>query len=556
MRTCKHIIPILLLILTACQQMENPGQALVEHTLYAVTPGEEAPQLRSALDPSNDRKILWNPHEEISVLAGSGNYLFTGNNETISASAAFTGTGPADLGSYIALYPHNALAGYDGTCVSTTLPAFQTGKAGSFGDGYLLIADDAVGSAITFNHICSGLRFKVSRSDVTSVSIRGNRGEKIAGNFRFSFTEANVPTADNATEESVTLNAPGGYFETGKYYYIVTLPATFQSGITLTAEADGQVGELRFNSSVTFSRGAFKNITGNLNERMSWSTPAGQAYYGPENSFCLRPGESVAIDVSPRKIYGTWQRSGLPATGAAVPASAAVLWGSATASLSGSTLTMGSSSAGSSLVAIKNASGTILWSYLLWVTESAPAETTLPSGAKILPSLGGNLYFQWGRKDPLVPGCPVIANPGSGNALAASLQNPGSFIDQGANGGDWYASGYSNMDGTLWGGDNGSKTVWDPCPAGWRVPSSADFSGLQGAVQDNWNFEKQGTLIANGSTTVRNEEYGWYSYCWSRSTNSEFSVSLLMETDAYNFYGFSLPGNYRYPGMTVRCSKE
>ena len=35
--------------------------------------------------------------------------------------------------------------------------------------------------------------------------------------------------------------------------------------------------------------------------------------------------------------------------------------------------------------------GTILWSYLIWVTAEAP------SGI-VLPPLGGQLYFQWGRK--------------------------------------------------------------------------------------------------------------------------------------------------------------
>ena len=42
--------------------------------------------------------------------------------------------------------------------------------------------------------------------------------------------------------------------------------------------------------------GKFNNITGALNSRISsWTTP--KIYYGPENSFCLRPGGSVSFDV-------------------------------------------------------------------------------------------------------------------------------------------------------------------------------------------------------------------------------------------------------------------
>ena len=561
MKIFRYIAPILLLLFPACRQQEVPSApVLVEHILYASSaPGEDGPDSRTVLDGTDDKKILWSPGETISILSGGGNYPFQGNNEIVSASAIFSGMGPADLGNYIALYPYDESASYSGGYVSTTLPVNQTGRAGSFADGCLITADDATGSDISFNHICSGLRFKVAAENIKSVSIRGNKGEKIAGNFRFHFSSEDTPVAEEGSAESVTLTAPDGCFEIGKYYYIVTLPVTFSKGFTLTASKENQVGELRFDSGVTFSRGAFKNITGNLDGRMNWVDVKDQVYYGPENTFCLRPGGTITIDVSPRLIYGTWQRSGMLATGADVPASAAVLWGDATASLSGSTLTMGSSAAGNSLVAIKSASGTILWSYFLWVTADAPAETTLPGNAVILPELGGNLYFQWGRKDPLVPGCPVVAHPGGDTALSLSIQNPKSFINHDTNGYDWYSGKYDKMDGTLWGGVDGKKTVWDPCPAGWRVPSDPDFNSLtEDTSEDLWHFQKLGTLIPGTNITVQNEyDYGWESYCWTREPiSSDTSSSLLMETDSENFYGFSLPGNARYIGMSVRCVKE
>ena len=563
MKTFKHLVLLPVLLLPACRQQGAPSAPLlVEHTLYAsAAPGEDEEDFRTSLDGADDKKILWSPGETISILSNGGNYPFKGNNKTLSATASFSGMGPADLGSFIALYPYDGSASYSGGAVSTTLPVNQTGKAGSFADGYLITADDATGSGISFNHVCSGIRFKVATENVQSVSIRGNKGEKIAGDFRFRFSSEDTPLAEEGSAESVTLTAPGGSFETGKYYYIVTLPITFSNGFTLTARKGNQVGELRFETSITFPRGAFKNITGNLDARMSWSDAKDQVYYGPENTFCLRPGKTVTIDVEPRLVYGTWQRSGLPATGADTPASAAVLWGDATASLSGNTLTMGSSTVGNSLVAIKNASGTILWSYLLWVTADAPAETTIPGDAVILPELGGNLYFQWGRKDPLVSGCPVVAHPGSDTALSLSIQNPGVFIHKGTNGYDWYSGIFAQMDGTLWGGIDGGKTVWDPCPAGWRVPSSSDFTDLTNASEDLWNFQKLSYLIPDeynpGITVTSEYEYNWDSYCWTREPSTEdFSTSLLMQTDAYNFDGFSLPADARYVGMPVRCVKE
>ena len=571
MRVFRHIVPALvLLLLPACRQQEVPvipevtdvpeTPDLVEYTLHASAPGT-----RTVLDGNDDKKILWSEEESISVLYNDGNYKFDGNNTSVGAEATFTGKAPAGMNSYIALYPYNASASVSDGYVSTTLPASQTGKAGSFADGYLITADDVSGTSISFNHICSGLRFQVNANNIKSVSIRGNNGEKIAGNFRF--TTAETPVVEAGSEEIVTLTAPNGNFETGKYYYIVILPTVFTKGFTLTADNGTQVGELNFTSNVTFSIGTFKNITGNLNERMtSWSDPKSQAYYGPQNSFCIRPGESISFDVSPKKITGVWQRSGLAAT-ADVPNDCDVLWGKdkATATLSGTTLTVRGTATGSSLVAIKikdnskdNDSGTILWSYLIWVTAAAPSETELPSKAVVLPALGDNCYFQWGRKDPLRTNSSVLSFTGApedGNTLSASIQNPCSYIrfKNGNTQNDWYANSSDKQDATLWGGSSGSKTVWDPCPSGWRVPKESDFSGLTASHSDS--FAKQGYLSMSGDILTL-YELDWWASCWTRTPFQNQASSLLMETDGYGFQGFTIGGDSRFLGLSVRCVKQ
>ena len=521
----------------------------MEHTLYASTPGEDEPATRTVVSALNEKKILWSAQEQISILSGGGNYLFQGDNDAPAATASFTGTGPADLGNYIALYPYNASATYSEGYVSTSLPAFQLGKAGSFADGYMITADDATGNSLAFKHLCSGLRFMVNTDNIKAVSIRGNNGEKIAGDFRFRFASEDTPVAEAGTEECVTLKpSSGSTFEIGTAYYIVILPTVFTNGFTLTADNGSQVGELRFDTNVTFTAGKFKNITGNLDERMTWTTPSSQVYYGQENSFCLRPGKTIRFDVNPRKIYGTWQRSGLLAS-APVPDEAAVLWGdgsisSASVSVYDGSLTVtASATPGSALVAIKK-SGVILWSYLIWVTESAPAETTLPGGAKALPALGGNCYFQWGRKDPLLSSTERVENPESG-CLAYSILHPTAYIKFNSSNYDWT----DVIDWTLW-GEGVAKTVWDPCPTGYRVPAKEDYSG----INDDYlisHFAALGYITYNGY-----KNYTDY-YYWTRSTASQQDVRKLSwflgvptpETD-------NLWTDYRYLAYPVRCVKE
>lgn len=561
MKIFRYIVPFLL-FLPACQREGSPVSPvpeLVEHTLYASTPGEEAPQTRTQISVLDDQIVLWTAHENISILSGGGNYQFQGDNDAPAAAANFTGTGPANLGSYIALYPYNASAIYDAGYVSTTLPSVQLGKAGSFFDGYLVTADDATGNSISFNHLCSGLRFMVNRDDITAVSIRGNNGEKIAGDFRFRFASEDTPVAEAGTEECVTLKpSSGSTFETGKYYYIIILPTVFSKGFTLMADNGSQVGELRFDSSVTFSVGKFKNVTGNLDERMAWTTPSSQVYYGYENSFCLRPGQTIRFDVNPRKIYGTWQRSGLPASGSFPDDDAGVLWGGesiSSASVTDGKLTVtASGTPGSALVAIKK-NETILWSYLIWVTAEAPAETTLPGGAVIQSTLGGNCYFQWGRKDPLLDGCTYVENQGD-NGLSYSIRHPDQYINGGGNTSDWLTNDTRYPDDNLWGGALGAKTVWDPCPEGWRVPKEADFdvNGLTEGYAAS--FDKLGILVPFGDSAVHNDDYGWYAFCWTREPSGNNAAALWMKTDGYGFIGFSITGNSRYEGLSVRCVKE
>ena len=133
-----------------------------------------------------------------------------------------------------------------------------------------------------------------------------------------------------------------------------------------------------------------------------WKTigTTGTVYYGPANTICLKPNECATIDVAPYLTTAKWQRSGIPAE-AVLPGSVEILWGGPFASLGisdGKTITIkAGESEGSSLIAIKNGES-ILWSYLIWV-KSSFSETTL-NGKILLPPLGDNCYFQWGRKDP------------------------------------------------------------------------------------------------------------------------------------------------------------
>jgi hypothetical protein len=118
-------------------------------------------------------------------------------------------------------------------------------------------------------------------------------------------------------------------------------------------------------------------------------------------------------------------------------------------------------------------------------------------------------YFQWGRKDPL--------NYSSSNALEALMSftnEPVEDIGDAASipttrlatGGDPWYKGEIRHD--LWGGAaasvngyetdaKGHKTVYDPCPAGYRIPDVTVFKELLSKAEI-WEFDASlaGTNIA------------------------------------------------------------
>lgn len=199
---------------------------------------------------------------------------------------------------------------------------------------------------------------------------------------------------------------------------------------------------------------------------------------------------------------------------------------------------------GNALVALKDGSGTILWSWHLWFTDDNLVEQTYPGGAIFMDrNLGAlsttevplnyGLLYQWGRKDPflntysnlwLIYGDTNAGNPsavlGTGNTremistynssvltktVNDAVQNPTAFYyPYMTNQNITYMSEWaSDMTGDLWGA---TKTIFDPCPPGWKTPSLSDYDDtftsqfLSNTPNKNSNNHYSGLTITNGGT--------------------------------------------------------
>ena len=150
---------------------------------------------------------------------------------------------------------------------------------------------------------------------------------------------------------------------------------------------------------------------------------------------------------------------------------------------------------GNALIAVKDSSGTILWSWHIWSCDFDPYATanTYISGAVLMDrNLGAlnvekndvrsyGLFYQWGRKDPSVgplgkngnyfavtaPADAInyVSATTSNNTLTFTVNNPTTVID----GSTW------NNEDYLW---SSEKTIYDPCPIGWRIPDKSAWEGV------------------------------------------------------------------------------
>ncbi|SCD21273.1 hypothetical protein PSM36_2470 [Proteiniphilum saccharofermentans] len=157
---------------------------------------------------------------------------------------------------------------------------------------------------------------------------------------------------------------------------------------------------------------------------------------------------------------------------------------------------------GNAVVAVR-VNNNIVWSWHIWV-DAEPSKIgtiRMPSGAVLMDrNLGATskavseigavgIQFQFGRKDPFTASAsfgtpsevllydlsgrnPEIKTVDGPKDLAFAVANPHTYIKS-----LWVDWCDENIT-TWWQSEDGSKTVYDPCPAGWRVPALEDYSGL------------------------------------------------------------------------------
>ncbi|MBR0532128.1 MAG: hypothetical protein IJJ96_05920 [Bacteroidales bacterium] len=290
---CKWLIPLSVIVASCSQEKESE---LFEKRDLVISASQEPtwaenPETRTVLvDGVN---VHWSPSDKILVFSAGKSEAFTSSNTEVSETANFVGTIDIPESSasdpYVrALYPYTSSASMQGGTVATALPTSQRGFAGTFDDDLVILASRGIpptesGSStvsmdMVFKHVCSGIKFSLTRDDIKRVKLTSRGGEAVAGSFAFKWNNGGDPIVSSVTSPStsVTVSAPTGEaFTPGVWYYIVTLPVDFSTGVTFTlTNSDNISAERVIETAFSLGRGAFSSAT-NLDADIEFVTPGG-----------------------------------------------------------------------------------------------------------------------------------------------------------------------------------------------------------------------------------------------------------------------------------------
>lgn len=570
-------------------------------------------------------QLVWKADDRIKVFYSSGSAQYVTLNGGVEADfSPDTGEPFPEGSSFLGLYPYreDAEATLSSKQILTVIPEEQAATANSFDPAAMItVGVSSTADKMAFYNVCSGLRFTLSGTDASSykrIELSGNAKEMLAGSINISCLNASAPFASPTANgsQTVTLLPPNGdSFKTNTTYYVIFRPGEFPQGFTVTfKDADGKtLVTSKCSSYVEFKRGIFASINGvDIPSRVA-AIRDGEllSVNGTANCYIVSKSGSYKFPLSRAN-----EKDILSSI-----SSVKVLWetdNTANQLSEGSIITdvvtnkknvyfktPGTIKNGNAVIAAYRGND-IVWSWHIWVCDgydpSATKQLYTGKNAAMMDRnlgalssssyspLSNGLFYQWGRKDPF-PGPTESYVPTVSGAKFMSLTNemtivssesvtatveyaiahPATFITTSKSNGNWLAEPIH----TLW---EKSKTVYDPCPAGWKVPEAyvVDANRKHVVAQEAWSnlnytminsYSSYGVYLDGNKAWYPNNGYistsgtllmvGFYSCYWSCTPQSQATYAMEQDqTSSSPIFNPMCYGKVRGEGHSVRCVED
>ena len=598
-----------LALIAACNKVESPSPSQDSEIITAQI--EQEPATKTYMDAHNN--IRWSEGDQIvgfmksslglkyQVLpssVGKTSALFekiSGNNDYIGAGTEWDHN--------VIYYPYSATieAAKSGSAytLDVVLPSEQTYAAESFGNGSMAMVAVSEDNDVTFRNVLGGMKLQLRGTQkVKSITLQGKNNEKLSGDAVVTaYTDDTKPTVTMASSASntVTLNCGEGVQlnESAATEFIISLPPVlFSKGFTVTAtDAEGQTYTVGTDKANVVQRSSILSMpTFRLGEDPDSGSVEKEVFLNI-TSLTIATATSYVLKAEVEPMSGdqnvVWSSSS-PAIATVDDDGKVTAVADGTAVISA---VSGGASASCTVIVISCRTDAIEYvvdgvSYgkgiaigdVVWAPVNCGYEP-VTADSKGYPC--GKLY-QWGRKygqgystynyeEKTVP--EIYEGPlDFENAIREKYSN--TFFTVTSSPYDWTLQRNSN----LW--NTGTertpiRTVYDPCPEGWRVPTSEELAALK-KNKSSWTklddhrgmyfsgkytytesaprvfFPAAGYRSNDGSAYGRNESGRYWSSCpnYSSSDREYLQLSYLGNASLDNGVGC------RALGHSVRCVQE
>ena len=586
------------LLLAGCAEVETPVESV---SVIAVMEGD---QTRTSV--TDEGVFSWSAGDQVWLQTTNGSVVGTLSSGAGTSRASFsTGAFIGDLTGK-AVYPYNASHSISGDELSFVLPASYDLGSNLTNNNAAMYGVDADGT-IRFNHLAGVMRFVFRNAPVGTDKFQITLDKKINGIFTADLKEAlpviETSAASSQSEKTVTLNFDALQSVSDICLYVPLPVGTYTTlGLEIWA---GDKSLWSYSNTVTnkIGRKTLKLMPAvNMGTSVEGDIEGGVADLsanGTANSYIVsksgtykfstvkgNSSESVGVVEDAEVLWETFGTDVTPNVGDLVK-NVSYKNGEVTFQTS-DTFTRGNA-----VIAANDADGNILWSWHIWLTDQPQGQEYYNNAGTMMDrNLGATsatpgdvgalgLLYQWGRKDPFLGSSSIssdieakstgtwpsaVASSSTTGTVDYAILNPTTFVTASSSSKyDWH---YASRDNTLWTTSDKTKSIYDPCPAGWRVPDGGSNGIWSKAGFDDTTYDRTNGCISfsisSPSTTwypASGYRYGHvgslacvgdYGYYWSASPCVNDAYSLSFE------HGTVSPSNStsRAYGLSVRCIKE
>ena len=622
MKKCTFIMLAAVLSFAACQEVEAP--LAEENVLSAVIEQDET--TKTEMDDNNN--ILWSANDQIiAFMKSSYGHKYQVKSSFIGKSYAdfsrISSAGGDDLSAgnewdhNVAYYPYSSsvecLKSGSNYTLDVVLPSEQTYAAESFGNGSMAMVAVSEDNNIVFKNVLGGMKLQLRGTQkVKSIKLEGKNNEKLSGAATVTaYTDETKPaiTMSEGASTSVTLDCGSGVQlneSTATEFIIALPPVLFSKGFTVTVtDMESNTYTVETDKTNTVIRSSLLVMPA-----FKLGNKPSDEDSGDDDELII-PVSYVNLNSTSLKLYEGDIAQLTATVGPKDATDKTVVWSSdnpAVASVDQTGLVTAHSAGTAEVTAAaggKSGTCTVTVSALAVAIADYIDEYNENHGKGIVVGMTvwapvncgyhkddfkyGKLY-QWGRKygqgysgylydvsgsyvgtysDATVP---TIEEGGVSVVTGNHKSKANIFYTRISYNYDWV----DPRDDKLWNSDSESnpvKTEYDPCPAGWRVPTYAELRDLK-ENYSSWTSEdgQPGYWLSGASSYTENvpqvffpaagyrsndggaNDRGYYGCYWSsRSDNFGPAYCLYFDSSLVAMGNYQ---RYRAFGYSVRCVQE